>query len=164
MKVLYADQRLNLCHHKEQNLVVVENGTFHITERASRDHGNISCRYIPLNRGSNDFRVREMETISITHGDLIPIDLYNKRYANIHSTINKEKTKVHPLLTNTMGFKFLILSLYSVSRMTMKRLFPKTCNYFKDTLGGAILEGHNVVGSATVANLLPFLYANTLQK
>ena len=166
MRAAYADQRPIRCHRKEENWVEVANGTFHITKQAFRDHGNITCRYTPLKRGPNDFSVKEMTTINITHGDPIVSDFFtvrcagdlsNKTYTNLHSGIYKKNTRIHPLPKNAMGFNVLILGLDSVSRMSMQRLFPKTYNYFKESMGGIILEGYNVVGDGTKANLLPFL-------
>ena len=170
MKALYADQRHIQCHLKEENWVEVVNGTFHITERAFGDHGNISCRYTPLERGPNDFSIMDMETINIKHGDPIISDFFtamcvgdfsNKTYADLHSGIYKKNTKIYPLPINAMGFNVLILGLDSVSRMAMQRLFPKTYTYVTDTLGGIVLEGYNAVGDGTVPNLLPFLCGKT---
>ena len=173
MKALYADQRPIQCHLKEENWVEVVNGTFHITERAFKDHGNITCQYTPLKREPHDFGVKDMETINITHGDPITSDFFtvscagdlsNKIYRNLHSGIYKKKTKVYPLPTNAMGFDVFILGLDSVSRMAMKRLFPNTYKYFKEALGGIELEGYNIVGDGTVNNLLPFLCGKTLEE
>ena len=151
-------------------MVEVVNGTFHITERASRGHGNITCRYTPLERGIDDFTVKDMETINIRHGDSITSDFFtascvsdlsNKTYKNVHSGIYKKKIEVRTLPADAMGFNVLILGLDSVSRMAWKRLFPDTYSYFEDTLGGIILEGYNIVGDGTVPNLLPFLCGKT---
>ena len=117
MKALYARQRPIRCNPTEENWVEVINGTFHITERASRHHGNITCRYTPLKRGPNDFSVEDMETINITHGDPITNDFFtvrcvgsldNKAYANLHSGIYKKATEVHSLPTDAMGFNVFI--------------------------------------------------------
>ena len=173
MEALYADQRPILCHLNEENWVEVINGTFHITESASKHHGNITCRYTPLKRGSSDWIVTDMDTINITHGDPITSDFFtvrcvgtsnNKTYRNIHSGIYKKETKAHPLPTSAMGFNVLILGLDSVSRMAMERLFLKTYSYFKDTLGGIVLEGYNIVGDGTIHNVLPFLCGKTLNE
>ena len=172
MKALYADQRPIRCP-SEEDWVEVVNGTFHITDQAFRDQGNITCYYTPLKRGPNDFKVEDMETMNITHGDPITSDFFtarcvgdlsNKTYVNLHSGIYKKNTNIYPLPTNAMGFNVLILGIDSVSRMAMQRLFPKTYNYVKDTLGGIVLEGYNAVGDGTVANLLPFLCGKTLME
>ena len=166
IKVLFAGRRSIQCHLKEENWVEVVNGTFRITERASMKYGNITCRYTPLKRGRDDQTVLDMETINITHGDPITSDFFtascvsdlsNKTYEDVHSGIYKKKIEVRPLPTDAMGFNVLILALDSVSRTAWKRLFPETYTYFKDTLGGIVLEGYNIVGDGTVDNLLPFL-------
>ena len=46
--------------------------------------------------------------------------------------------------------------------MAMRRLFPKTYNYFQDNLSGIILEGYNNVGDGTLHNILPLLCGKTL--
>ena len=166
IKPLFSGQKPIECHLKEENWVDVVNGTFHITEQASRDHGNISCQYTPLKRASDDQTVLDMETVNITHGDPITSDFFtascvsdlsNKIYEDVHSGIYKKTIEARPLPTDAMGFNVLILGLDSVSRMAWQRLFPETYNYFKDTLGGIVFEGYNAVGDGTINNLLPFL-------
>ena len=172
MKSLYIDQRPLRCS-SDANWVEVVNGTFHITEQAFGNHGNISCHYTPLSRGPNDHSVMQMETINITHGDPITSDFFTvkcvgdlskKMYQNLHSGIYKKKAKVFPLPINAMGLNVLILGLDSVSRMCMQRYFPNTHAYFKETLGGILLEGHNTVGDGTVNNVLPVLCGKTLEE
>ena len=173
IKQFFAVQKPIECHLKEENWVDVVNGTFHITERASRDHGNITCQYTPIKRETHDFGVKDMETINITHGDPITSDFFtascvsdlsNKTYEDVHSGIYKKKIEVRPLPTDAMGFNVLILGLDSVSRMAWKRVFPETYSYFKDTLGGIIFEGYNAVGDGTLPNLLPFLCGKILKE
>ena len=109
----------------------------------------------------------------MTHGDPITSDFFavrcvgtlsNKTYTNLHSGIYKKELKAQPLRKNAMGFNVLILGLDTVSRMAMERLFPKTYNYFKDTLNGVLLDGYNIVGDGTINNLLPFLCGKTLNE
>ena len=173
MKALYAYQRPIRCQRKGKNWVEVLNGTFFITESASRDYGNITCQCTPLKRGPDDHSVLDMETVNIKDGDPITSDFFtvscvdsltNKTYTNIHSGIYKKNIKVRTLPKNAMGFDVLILALDSVSRMAMKRLFPKTHSYFKDTLGGILIEGYNIVGDGTVNNMAPFLCGKTLKE
>ena len=169
---LYADKERIRCS-TDEHWVLVINSTFHITERASRDHGNITCRYAPLKRRPDDFTLEDDETINIKHGDPITSDfltvrcvgdLSKKTYENVHSGIYKKKIEVRPMPTDAMGFNVMILGVDSVSRMAWRRLFPETYSYFKDTLGGIVLEGYNVVGDGTVANLLPFLCGKNLKE
>ena len=142
------------------------NGTFHLTQRASRDHGNITCRYTPLKRGPDDFTVEDMATLSIKHGDLITSDFFtvrcsssvgNATYVNLHSGIHKQEISVNSLPSDAMGLNVLILGMDSVSRVAWKRLSPKTYDYFERNLGGIILEGYNILGDGTPAALLPIL-------
>ncbi|KAK6195767.1 hypothetical protein SNE40_001124 [Patella caerulea] len=159
----------------EDDWVYVVNGTFHISRRATRKYGKITCEYAPVVRGPNDYSARHMEHIKpMPDGAAMVSDFFKaacvsinaKRYFNIHSgiayneTLHKRAEKVK-LPKTALGLDVLMFGFDSLSRMTWIRKLPKTREYFLKTLKGIELEGYNIVGDGTPQALLPILTGKT---
>ena len=155
----------------KRDWVHVMNGTFLISQQAVQSHGNISCEYIPLLRGRNDFTVENGPSIRpMTSGQPLQSNFFKAvceaddgaKYSNIHAGIAyrseiSERFKNNPLPDAAHGLNILMFGLDSTSRMTWLRNLPKTHQYFVQHMNGVVMEGYNIIGDGTPAALLPIL-------
>ena len=159
----------------QENWVYVDNGTIKISEAAKKQHGDITCEYIPLIRGTDDFSVLERTHIKpMKDNTPLVTDFFKVRctatdgnfYSNLHSGIayNKDLHQRHtkvPLPKDSLGLNVLMFGFDSVSRMTWLRKLRKTQDYFVNVLKGEMLKGYNIVGDGTPQALLPILTGMT---
>ena len=158
----------------EENWVYVENGKVRVSPKAKVKHGSIECKYTPLHRGNDDWKVTEGATSIIEDGHPMISDFFKvqckaadgKLYSNLHSGIaynSTKKSRSHktPLPKNSLGLSVLMFGFDSVSRMTWMRNLPKSHKYFTDVLKGMVLQGYNIVGDGTPQALLPILTGKT---
>ncbi|XP_063430259.1 uncharacterized protein LOC134712542 [Mytilus trossulus] len=59
------------------------------------------------------------------------------------------------------GLNVLIIGLDSLSHLSFQRLLPLTYNFFRDELDFTILNGYNILGDGTTANVIPLLTGKT---
>ncbi|XP_071085366.1 uncharacterized protein [Haliotis cracherodii] len=157
---------------KDEDWVYVVNGTFHISKRARRRYGKITCEYAPIVRGPNDYSARHADHIKpMPDGSPLISDFFKvacvsvhgKRYFNIHSGIAYNKTlhtwaeQTKPVSKTALDLDVLMFGFDSLSRMTWIRKLPQTREYFLKQLNGIELEGYNIVGDGTPQALLPIL-------
>ena len=154
----------------DKNWVTVLNGKFYILPPGNTPLSDVSCDYIPIHRGKDDFNYYKGATIrNMKHGSLIPTDVFEvicsirnskAEYTNIHIGIARKETIIKnnvPLPPTASGLNILIIGFDSTSHMTWLRTMNKTLNFFTNTLGGTILDGYNIVGDGTPQALLPIL-------
>ena len=157
----------------EKDWVYVKNGTFHISSESIKKHGKISCEYLPLRRGKNDFNVTNGISIRpMEDGAAIRSDFFRatcnaadgSEYTNLHLGI-AYKTVLHHRSDgqkrnkdkDTDKLNILMFGFDSTSRMSWLRNMPKSHQYFTTHLGGVVMEGYNIVGDGTPQALLPIL-------
>ena len=70
---------------------------------------------------------------------------------------------IHRKITSSELSKMnvLMICLDSMSHLNYQRKLPKTYSYLKDTLGAVMLNAFNVVGDATLHNIVPLLTGKT---
>ena len=163
--------------NKENNWIIVENGSFFITEESKVQHGSVTCQYVPIYRGDDDYKIKNGKKESFQGGVVrSPSDFFKisckgrdgARYFNIHATVSdkgiKNTTAARMEGNSTSGAIPLNVFMFgydSVSRNTWKRKLPKSHKYVTKVLGGIVLEGYNIVGDGTPAALLPILTGKT---
>ncbi|XP_076464264.1 uncharacterized protein LOC143296298 [Babylonia areolata] len=162
------------CRSAMEDWVYVTNGTFRISRRARRLHGNITCEYAPIVRGS-DFSARHAPHVkpmldgSPLHSDFFKVACVSdggKKYMNIHSAVAWNPAVWARLVSapnrqpnnrSALNLSVFMFGFDSLSRMAWMRLLPRTRDYYINVLGGIELSGYNIVGDGTPAALLPIL-------
>jgi hypothetical protein len=162
----------------EQNWVAIDNGTFKIRQSSKGKHGHITCDYLPILRGKDDFtyydgdRIRAIQDGSKVTSDVSKISCFSDdggRYENYHVAVPyvdnlQQRSRDTKLPTDALGLDVLMFGFDSVSRLTWIRKFPKTYAYMVSVLKCVVLEGYNIVGDGTPQALLPILTGKTEQE
>ena len=157
----------------ESNWVYVKNGTFHISQKAVEQHGDIKCAYGPIVRNEDDLNITTGKAIhpwlnnTKINSDFFRIKCLandGTKHANIHSGI-AYKAEVHDRKqtesSDSLGLNVLMFGFDSMSRVSWIRNLPETYHYFTQVLHGVVLEGYNIVGDGTPQALLPILTGHT---
>ncbi|XP_059178759.1 uncharacterized protein LOC131957926 [Physella acuta] len=165
------------CSKADDNWVYVDNGTFRISRKSLARYGDITCDYVSVERGETDFDVMEGELIEdIKDGSPITSDFFkvgcksvsNHRYHNIHvgvaykESLHSRFRRADPGVV-TMGYDVFMFGFDSMSRMAWLRNLPKSREFYTRDLEGMELTGYNIVGDATINNLLPLLTGQSLK-
>ncbi|KAK3095871.1 hypothetical protein FSP39_020161 [Pinctada imbricata] len=163
---------------EENDWIVVENGTFFISQEARAKHGPIKCQYVPICRGGDDYKIKNgkketfQDGVVLAQSDFFKISCKaqdGERYFNVHATVSAAdnsslhfdtKSKVNTS-SATIPLNVFMFGYDSVSRNTWKRKLPNSHEYFTNVLGGVVLEGYNIVGDGTPQALLPILTGKT---
>jgi hypothetical protein len=163
----FADIRKIECPGKDW--VRIDAGVFRILEFAKTKFGNITCDYLPLLRGSDDFHYNHTGTQDIQDGSNVTSDVSkvsctagSARYFNYHVTVPyvegiHRRVEGVELPKGALGMNVLMFGFDSVSRMTWQRKLPKSYVYMMNVLDFIVLEGYNILGDGTPAALLPIL-------
>jgi hypothetical protein len=143
---------------------------FSILEFANAQLGKITCDYLPLLRGSDDFHYHSGTLIhDIKDGSNVTSDVSkvsctagSARYFNYHVTVPyvegiHRRVEDVELPKGALGMNVLMFGFDSVSRMTWQRKLPKSYAYMMNVLDFIVLEGYNILGDGTPAALLPIL-------
>ncbi|XP_064638987.1 uncharacterized protein LOC135494701 [Lineus longissimus] len=163
----FGDTRKVPCPGKDW--VKTEAGKFKILDFAKKQFGDITCDFLPLLRGGDDFHFHNGELIrNIQDGANVTSDVARiscsagaARYDNVHVTVPyveslHRRNSAVKLPKEALGLSVLIFGLDSVSRMTWQRKLPKSYAYMMDVLKVIVLEGYNVAGDGTPAAVQPW--------
>src|SRR6218665_1080269 len=155
---VFATKRkpLDFSVQSEKNWVYTLDGKFRISAEAVEKYGPIECEYIPILRGSDDFKIESGAPVTVKDGENLLTDFFEVNcrsskgysYYNKHSRVALTKTAVNrsERLGRQSGNRspplldIFIFGFDSVSRMSWMRSLPKTHSYFVDHLGGVVLE------------------------
>ncbi|XP_064638792.1 uncharacterized protein LOC135494597 [Lineus longissimus] len=158
----------------DENWIVIENGTFRMRQTAKDKHGHITCDYLPILRGKDDFtynngdRIRAIQDGWKVTSDVSKISCFSDkgRYENYHAAVPyvaelQQRSRYYKLPIDATGLDVLMFGFDSVSRLTWIRKLPKTYAYMINVLKCVVLEGYNIVGDGTPQALLPILTGKT---
>src|SRR6218665_3607907 len=80
LKSYFTEPKALRCSETEENWVYTFNGTFRISNQAVKKHGNITCIYVPIYRGKDDFEViRGIPINQMRNGDRLTSDVFKAK-------------------------------------------------------------------------------------
>ncbi|KAK2140947.1 hypothetical protein LSH36_1199g00017 [Paralvinella palmiformis] len=97
----------------------------------------------------------------------------NYNWNKVNPDYDQFVTQVHPRndvmdrvsrtksFINSTQLNVVIYGIDSMSRVSWKKILPKSYTYLRDTLKSVILQSYNIIGDGTVAALLPILTGHT---
>jgi len=147
----------------QENWVYTKHGRFCISEEIEKKVGKIYCEYTAIVYATDDAN-KVLEKINpMLNGSKLKSDVFNvscrsslgMTYQNKHAGI--ARNDLQPMKLNRTRYNVLMYGFDSISRNQMKRILPKTHEYFSNELSGHVLSGYNILGDGTASALAPML-------
>lgn len=91
------------------------------------------------------------------YGDTVENFDFDQFLVQVHPKPEVLKRKSIIADDKSTGLNVLVIGLDSLSHLSFQRILPKTYSYIRDELDFTILNGYNIVGDGTTANLIPLL-------
>ena len=161
---------------KERDWIMVNNGSAKLTEKALKEHGDISCKISYIQR-KNDYEITwsDEHVLKGHHQIKLQDDFFWAKcvssadgvsHDNFYAGVSYKADLHEPSLKSpsTLNLNVLVIGLDSVSHMTFIRKMRRSLEYFTSNLDALILNGYNIVGDGTPQAFIPILTGKTEQE